>query len=242
MAYIVRYRYREDEGPEWPMVHTLLTLGTKYQIEELREEAVQQLERRYPKKISGWDETCRTDAEYPGGQSTILVSYSIEEDLLIANVARAMDLPDIHLAALYGCCSLPFDTLVNGRTLEDGTTERLCSEDLIACLQGKENLLVTARANIRLNLFAPESPPPNCRTPGLCAEKTAVLLARFRTAEARPTRMYDPLRPDDHEIERQCSDQGLCHDCIKFYLARHATLRQEVRSNLASYICAPLKL
>ncbi|KAI0690212.1 hypothetical protein BC835DRAFT_1212775, partial [Cytidiella melzeri] len=134
-----KYRYKEDDGPDWPVVHKLLTLGTKYQVEELREEAIQQLHRRYPKKISGWDETCRTDSD-PSTPSTILVSYSIDEDLVIANITRAMDLPDFHLAALYGCCSLPFDTLVNGRTLEDGTCEQLCSSDLIACLQGKENL------------------------------------------------------------------------------------------------------
>lgn len=237
---VCRYRYREDEGPAWPTVHRMLTLGTKYQVEELREEAIQQLHRRYPKKIGGWDETCRTDSD-SSGASTILVSYSIDEDLIIANVARAMDLPDIHLAALYGCCSLPFDTLVNGRTLDDGTVERLSPTDLIACLQGKENLLVTARANIRMNLFAPEAPPVNCRTPDACADKTAVLLAKYRTAEARPYRLYDPLRPEDEEIERQCADIGLCHDCVKFYIARHASLRQEVRSNLDKYICSPLK-
>ena len=152
-----------------------------------------------------------------------------------------MDLPDIQLAALYGCCSLPFDTLVNGRTLEDGTSERLSPSDLIACLQGKENLLVNARAHIRMNLFAPETPPENCRTPESCSEKTGVMLTRYRTAEARPHRMYDPLRPEDDDIERQCADLEMCHDCIKFYIARHASLRQEVRSNLNKYICAPSK-
>ncbi|KAI0085849.1 hypothetical protein BDY19DRAFT_964688 [Irpex rosettiformis] len=235
-----KYRYKEEEGPAWPTVHRLLTLGTKYQIEELREEAIQQLHRRYPKKIVGWDETCRTDND-PNTASTILVSYPIDEDIIIANVARAMDLPDIHLAALYGCCSLPFDTLVNGRTLDDGSIERLSPSDLICCLQGKENLLVTARSNLRMNLFAPESAPENCHTPESCIEKTAIMLTRYRTAEARPSRMYDPLRPEDVEIERQCADIGLCHDCVKFYIARHASLRQEIRSNLDKYICSPSK-
>ena len=222
------------------MVHRLLTLGTKYQIEELREEAIQQLHRRYPKKIAGWDETCRTDNE-SSVASTILVSYPIDEDLVIANVASAMDLPDIHLAALHGCCSLPFDTLVNGRTLDDGTVERLSPADLVACLQGKENLLVAARANLRMNLFAPETPPGDCRTPDSCGEKTKEMLSRYRTAEERPRRMYDPLRPEDDEIERQCADIGLCHDCVKFYIARHASLRQDIRSNLDKYICATPK-
>lgn len=143
-----RYRYREYEGPEWPTVHRLLVIGTKYQVEDLREEAIQQLHHRYPKNIAEWDETCRTDSD-SDSSNTILVSYSVDDDVAIANVARTMDLPDIHLAALYGCCLLPFDVLVNGRTLEDGSSERLCSSDLIACLQGKENLFFAARAHMR---------------------------------------------------------------------------------------------
>jgi hypothetical protein len=207
-------------------------------VEDLREEAIEQLHHRYPKKISEWDETCRTDDDSETS-NTVLVSYSVDDDLAIANVARTMDLPDIHLAALYGCCLLPFDVLVNGRTLEDGTSERLSPSDLISCLQGKENLFFAARAHIRWHLFAPETAPAACRTPEPCAEKTSLMLKRYRTADpSRPNRMYDPLRPEDDEIERQCADLGICHDCIKFYLARHATMRQEIRSNLDKYICA----
>lgn len=230
----LRYRYRDDEAPAWTTVHKLLVLGTKYQVDELREEAIHQLKARYPQKIADWDYTCRTDSDT---SSTIVVSYPIEEDLIIANVARAMDLPEIHLAALYGCCSLPFDVLVKGRTLEDGTVEQLCQDDLIACLQGKENLLIVARTDLRLELFAAEARPETCRFPVECMEKAAELLTRYRTMEPRPRRLYDPLRPDDEEIERHCTDAGLCHECIKFYVARHAKLRQDIRDNLAKYIC-----
>lgn len=228
-----RYRYRDDETPGWAVVGKLLNLGTKYQVEELRDEAIHQLNARYPRKIADWDYTCRTDSDT---SSTIVVSYPIEEDLVIANVARTMNLPDIHLAALYGCCSLPFDVLVRGRVADDGAVERLCEDDLVACLQGKENLLVCARADVRMNLFAPDARPDACRYPVECAEKAAELLVRYRTAEARPRRLYDPLRPDDDEIERHCVEIGLCHECAKFYLTRHAQLRQEVRNNLATYI------
>ncbi|KAI0342980.1 hypothetical protein BDW22DRAFT_1356532 [Trametopsis cervina] len=234
-----KYRWKEEEPPAWPTVHRLLVVGTKYQMDDLREEAIQHLHRRYPKKIVDWDETC-TDSD-PSTPSTILVTYPIEEDLSIANVARAMDLPDdIRLAALYGCCSLPFETLVGGRTLEDGTRERLCEEDLLACLHGKEKLLAVVRPEIRSKLFAPDSPPDNCRTPGPCKGKTTKMLDRYCTTEVRQHRLYDPLHPDD-EIEKQCSELGLCHNCIKFYIRRHATLRQEIRSNLGKYITPPPK-
>ncbi|EKM50260.1 uncharacterized protein PHACADRAFT_264877 [Phanerochaete carnosa HHB-10118-sp] len=229
-----KYRYRDDETPGWAIVRRLLNLGTKYQVEELRDEAIHQLNARYPRKIADWDYTCRTDSDT---SSTIVVSYPIEEDLVIANVARTMNLPDIHLAALYGCCSLPPDVLVRGRAVDDGTLERLCEDDLVACLQGKENLLVCARADVRLNLFAPDERPEACRYPVECADKTAELLTRYRTAEPRPRRLYDPLRPDDEEIERHCVEAGLCHECVKFFIARHAQLRQNVRNNLTSYIC-----
>jgi hypothetical protein len=232
-----RYRYRDDETPNWTTVHRLLVLGTKYQVEELRDEAVHQLHARYPRKIADWDYTCRTDGDTA---STIVVSYPIEEDLVIANVARALDLPDIHLAALYGCCSLAPDVLVRGRVLEDGSTvERLCADDLVACVQGRENLLVAARTDVRMKLFAPDGARAEaCRTPGECGEKAAALCARYCAMEPRPRRLYDPLRPDDEEIERDCADVGLCHDCVKYFLGRHAKLRQDVRDNLGTYICA----
>lgn len=216
-------------------MHKLLVLGTKYQVDELRDEAIHQLNARYPRKIGDWDYTCRTDSDT---SSTVVVSYPIEEDLVIANVARAMDLPDIHLAALYGCCSLPFDVLVRGRTLEDGTVEQLCQDDLFRCLQGKENLLVVARSELRMNLFELDTITETCRQPNVCAEKIARLRAKYRTAEERPRRLYDPLRPDDEEIERHCTDEGLCHECIKYYILRHGGLRQEIRTNLSKYICA----
>lgn len=217
-------------------MHKLLVLGTKYQVDELRDEAIHQLNARYPRKIADWDYTCRTDSDTA---STIVVSYPIEEDLLIANVARAMDLPEIHLAALYGCCSLPFDVLVKGRTLEDGSVEQLCQEDLISCLQGKENLLLVARADLRMNLFELDNAPELCRQQaGECTEKIARLRTRYRMAEERPRRLYDPLRPDDEDIERHCTEEGLCHECIKYYISRHASLRQEVRNNLSKYISA----
>lgn len=206
-------------------------------MEELREEAVHQLNARYPKKIGDWDYTCRSDGDT---SSTVVVSYPIEEDLIIANVARMMDLPDIHLAALYGCCSLPFDVLVKGRPLEDGTYEQLCQDDLIACLQGKENLLVAARSDLRMNLFLLEFRPDTCMYPEECFKKAQRLLQEYPTAESRPRKMYDPLRPDDEEIERRCTEIGLCHECIKYYIARHASLRQDIRNNLSSYIC-PVK-
>lgn len=238
-----KYRFRDDETPGWATVRRLLELGTKYQVEELREEAVHQLHARYPRKIGDWDYTCRTDADTA---ATVVVSYPIEEDVAIANVARTHGLPDIHLAALYGCCSLSPDVLVRGgRPAADAEAaspdaapaERLCEDDLIACLQGKENLLVCARADVRMGLFAAEERPEACQHPVECGEHTERLLARYRTAEARPRRLYDPLRPDDDEIERHCVEAGLCHECIKFFLARHAQLRQKVRDNLASYIC-----
>ncbi|GJE90384.1 hypothetical protein PsYK624_065150 [Phanerochaete sordida] len=231
-----KYRYRDDETPGWAVVRRLLDLGTKYQVEELREEAVHQLNARYPRKIADWDYTCRTDSDTA---ATVVVSYPIEEDVVIANAARTMGLPDIHLAALYGCCSLSPEVLVRGRAAGDDAgapAERLCEDDLVACLQGKENLLVVARADVRMKLFAAEEHPEGCRTAEACAGRTEKLLAQYCTAEARPRRLYDPLRPDDEEIERHCAEAGLCHECVKFFLARHAQLRQNVRNNLATYI------
>ena len=54
-------------------------------MHELREEAEHQLKARYPSKIVDWDYTCRSDNDTT---TTVVVSYPIEEDLLIANVTR----------------------------------------------------------------------------------------------------------------------------------------------------------
>lgn len=60
--------------------------------------------------------------------------------IVAVNLARLTNTPSILPAALYSCCQLSVDELLEGYTRPDGVTESLSTEDLRRCFKGKVQL------------------------------------------------------------------------------------------------------
>ncbi|KAK7690513.1 hypothetical protein QCA50_005611 [Cerrena zonata] len=117
---------------EW--VSALIKLGKKYQVKFIFDEAVSRLKSVHP----------RTYAEYKlmrGAMSNHISDYpNGEMAITIINLARAHNLPNLLPFAFYLCCQLPLETIMHGVKRNDGTAEKLSSDDIMRCLKGREQL------------------------------------------------------------------------------------------------------
>jgi len=125
----------------FPVVATFLSLGSKYQIEFLRQEAVSRLEKYFPSQL----------ANYPSFFSAGIGGIDIRPDdaIAVVDIARTYGLPCLLPTAFYTCCQLHTDTLVDGTTDVNGKVWSLCREDLKKCL----NTLPELRDMVRLSLY-----------------------------------------------------------------------------------------
>ncbi|TBU27555.1 hypothetical protein BD311DRAFT_665122, partial [Dichomitus squalens] len=57
------------------------------------------------------------------------------------NLFRILDKPEMLATAVYACCRLSPDNLVNGFERADGTSETLSPADLVLCLKAQRGLL-----------------------------------------------------------------------------------------------------
>ncbi|KAF7340554.1 hypothetical protein MSAN_02126900 [Mycena sanguinolenta] len=130
--------YKEQEKP-FALVAAMLRLGQKYEFDQLREDAVSRLERRFPTTLplfrAGAD--LSGIAEYPG-----LVYDAI-------NLARTAGLPSILPAALYAACTSSGKlaeiqkNILHGLPRADGKLVQLTSEDKALCILATTAMLET---------------------------------------------------------------------------------------------------
>ncbi|KAJ6452458.1 hypothetical protein C8R45DRAFT_1040702 [Mycena sanguinolenta] len=128
--------YKEQEKP-FTLVAVMLRLGKKYEFDQLREDAVTRLERRFPTTFSSFQAGANRSGivEYPG-----LVYDAM-------NLARTTGLRSILPAALYSACTssskvadIQKDTL-HGLPGVDGKLVELTSADKAICILATTALL-----------------------------------------------------------------------------------------------------
>lgn len=108
------------------LVLSLGRVGHKYNIEYLRAYAIDKLKAYFP---STFDEFIENDFE--DDPETLIGSV---------NLARSMGVVSVLPAALYQCTVLRVKELLDGVRRDDGTVDRLSSEDLSRCLNGRRQL------------------------------------------------------------------------------------------------------
>lgn len=80
-----------------------------------------------------WDGVC----EKNGSKE---MYFTVDDAITAVNLARLTNTPLILPTALYFCCQLSTETLLQGIQRSDGTTERLSEEDLKCCLDARPKL------------------------------------------------------------------------------------------------------
>ncbi|TCD66526.1 hypothetical protein EIP91_001302 [Steccherinum ochraceum] len=173
-------------APHWHLVRAITLLETKYQASRLRAEGLHQLELFYPRDV------VTMDTLEPGRNCMQLGSL---DPLDIANVLRTLGMVDhhLHLRALYDCCQLMPEDLLN-------PVDRLHREDLSRCvytlplLAQRRTELVEARFRQRCEL---------CQAPEACLPVLEELRGSYDNFRGEA---QDPLRtptPRDNEDEGQ---------------------------------------
>lgn len=78
-------------------------------------------------------------AEARGGSA--LMSYKQTDAIAAVNIARLTNTESMVPVGLYMCCQLKTEVLLNGVTRENGTTERLASDDVVRCIDARKVLV-----------------------------------------------------------------------------------------------------
>jgi hypothetical protein len=113
-------------------VHSLLRLGTKYEIEDLRAEALYCLKQLLPGDLQSWDNALNSPP----------IPYEQIDFISMANLTNELGLDTLHARALYRCSQLPTHYLINGMQRTHGVWERISSVDAIACIDARVRLSI----------------------------------------------------------------------------------------------------
>ncbi|TCD68725.1 hypothetical protein EIP91_010009 [Steccherinum ochraceum] len=164
--------------PRFILVSTMLRLGTKYQIEVLRTDALRRLQNVFPSKLEKFRNsyTVEYDEELDGHSSesdtffTQAINMQTEDAITVVNLARMFDLPGLLPGAFYCCSQLCRKTIMGGYLDEDKTLHKLSQEDALRIWLAETEMRV---ADAKTEMFIIKAEPsPECLTRQAC---TAVL-------------------------------------------------------------------
>lgn len=215
---------RRDSYPSWDVVRGMVLLGRKYQIDDLRDLGIDHLKRIFPTDIAGWDAVCR-------GTFSSCMSFSREDYIGIATLAREIDLPLVRTHALYKCCLLSNSVLVNGHERPDGSMEKLSPEDLQLVLAARHRLTIS---DVKLvdSMFG--TLPPPCATQIVCVGAVLQLQAELRS-NIDDWLSFNPLNPWEDTVARDCATKKICPACTLHLQTKFTAQRQHVLDNLTNY-------
>ncbi|KAH9930859.1 uncharacterized protein B0H18DRAFT_872508 [Fomitopsis serialis] len=125
----------------------LIRLGHKYQMEHIFAGAITRLKSCF---VASFVECYALRSR--GSRS---MSFVDADAIEAVNLARLTQIGTVLPTALYICGLLPNNLLLHGVPRKNGTVERLSSEDIIRCLDGRANLLAALREKRFKWFFAP---------------------------------------------------------------------------------------
>lgn len=130
--------YFEDNARYFVYLRAILRLSTKYEMERLRDLALQRLKRGVPMTLASFD-----DPEYQDDRAT-----AQQNVLAVINLARETNCLELLPCAYYYCSRLPTSTILEG----DGGVV-LASLDITACVLGRDRLLNMQRQTTHSFLY-----------------------------------------------------------------------------------------
>ena len=196
------------ESPTQEALSAYVRLGTKYGMETLVSQSLSYLSSRFPEDFDTWLEW---DGCVPFRTHRDLAEYLIT----ILDLAHLTQYKRFVPAALLLACTVRETRLLDGFTLPDGTTGRLCTEDVarVMVLNGE----LGARLPVMLwELLEEFSSPYTCvRAPGECSAimKLPAFTREMRKRILRRMRSSEYPLPKWDAMEDVVYRQGVCRDC-----------------------------
>ncbi|KAI0789928.1 hypothetical protein C8Q75DRAFT_717484 [Abortiporus biennis] len=221
--------YNRSLSVTFDEVTAMLRLGSKYQIDHIREEAIYRLQLCFPTSLSDFESEVglHTNSEQPP-----ISDLSRQDAICVVNLSRSFNLKSILPSAFYTCCQLDNKLLVYGVKYSDGTTEKLSQSDLLVCLNGRAKLL---EDNTTITAFFcnPEQ-SPQCQYNSVCTRHMKLQLLQ-EVQQADIFANYDPLEPIQSWLSTKAQELRICAACMQLLNARYDSGRQRVWDNLGEY-------
>lgn len=207
-AEYIRYTYSiARPNPTYHEISAQIRLGHKYQIEQMVQRNLKHLQKYYAEDCSSWFDV--SPLEPPG--------FLEEQVIGVVNLARLTGTDSILPTAILGCSCLYSDTLLKGMTLEDGSHETLCPDDIGRCLSSKWE---TTEASVWLlhKVFS-VGPADDCIRPPQCRPIIQKMLDGVMSDKKDAVKLmwWEDWRPYMEEVDE---DRELCKGCFDMLHSR----------------------
>ncbi|TCD68729.1 hypothetical protein EIP91_010013 [Steccherinum ochraceum] len=216
------------------VVSAMLRLGSKYQILQLRHDAIRRLSECFPSCLDHFRNYYTDGTPLDNDdeiQSNSIHVPTINMCIAVINLARSFDLPQLLPPAFYLSAMMENEVLVPGWTDEDGNHWQLSPQDLVRSLNGRAELH---------NMVATQ------RRPLLTAQVHENCIATNRCERALSDERDCPY---DDAVENTLKDWkalitasrswvpgvALCGRCLGGFQRRHNALRDQTWNNLAEF-------
>ncbi|TCD68728.1 hypothetical protein EIP91_010012 [Steccherinum ochraceum] len=213
------------------IVSAMLRLGSKYQIAQLRDDAIRRLSESFPPRLNQFLNcyTVGMPSEDVEIQNNAVQFELADVCIAVINLSRTCDTPQFLPPAFYLSAVIDNENLLSGWTDRDGNHWQLSPQDLLRCLNGRGALQNVVVKQQRPLLTGTAS--TRCTSVRACEE----------ALEDRRDDLYDEDLDDiSHQAKAltdiSCSwisDVTLCAFCEKEFKKQYNALRSETWDELA---------
>lgn len=202
--YKNRTYFKSDEVVEFCDLAVLVRICHKYQVDEIEAEALKRMQTCFTTSYDTW----KKENVIVKGRTSVM-SFEPSDAIVAVNLARLTDTPKMLPIAMYLCCQLGVQALLQGAPQEEGANGRLSSNDLAQCLNGRSKLLKEGMRMLRRTLLPVRS---RCQDMyGLCFQERVKVLEAVEDAPAATH--CNALLSRLPSITVHSRDRSICKSC-----------------------------
>ena len=210
----------------------MLHLGAKYEMSSIREDALQRLQRIFPRQL----EEFMNHYTWPYLEDDMYSSdlqIAARDAIAVITLARVYDAPLLLPPAFYICAQLDTAILVDGYEDSDGKHHKLLPEDLKRCLRGQAELRKDALGQFRSLLTARSG--EHCLLGIECKPRLQRMATTVLRALANQTTALITASWLEEWLENDENWTGLCKTCQNELIEGWERSRERTWDSLANY-------
>ena len=218
---LCRFFHDTDEPkPTFNQVSAVIRLAHKYNVEDILRQGLSALKTYYTDDFDLFESEPCTLVEFHDGDACAISAV---------NLAQLTDTPEILPFALYKCCALG-GAILDGCKREDGTSDRLDTETLRRCLDGRNALAREAFSIISRVFCATQHPGCTNANRKVCRHAIQAILTECVISDsASEATVLDSWRI---VIRGEGKDRNMCNSCIEELVRRELQARKDVWKRL----------
>jgi len=211
MLYRSRRHWRDDQQLPFSLVASVVRLSHKYEIEDLRDDALARMKTCFSEDLDTWGNT------YSSGGSSVM-SFNPEDAIEAVNISNLVQDDSMLLLALYACCQLETSILLRGVCRADGTKEQLNPKDMETCVNGQKLLLFGSISALN-QTWKPQA-SLSCTRPTECEKSIMRILNFFCRSGYKFSATCESTKSHEFFINTIHGRGTICADCAQLLTAR----------------------